>query len=161
MLELSSYQLELIASARFDVAVLLNITPDHLDRHGDMDGYVAAKARIFRAQTHGDCAVIGVDDEPSRAFAARSRAPGSVASCRSPASAPVAGGVYAHDGRAARRSAGKPSDRSGRRRRACPASTTGRTPPPPTPPARALGLAVDEIVAGHRDLSRPRRTARS
>src|SRR5689334_23821243 len=45
VIEMSSYQLELTPSASFDVAVLLNITPDHLDRHGGMDGYVAAKRR--------------------------------------------------------------------------------------------------------------------
>ena len=43
VLELSSYQLDLTSSLKPDVAVMLNISPDHLDRHGDMDGYVAAK----------------------------------------------------------------------------------------------------------------------
>ncbi len=62
VLELSSYQLDLTQSLRCDVSVLLNITPDHLDRHGGMDGYVAAKKRIFRNQGAGDWAVIGVDD---------------------------------------------------------------------------------------------------
>jgi len=61
VLELSSYQLELCPSARFKVAVLLNISPDHLDRHGDMDGYVHAKKNIFRNQRAGDTAIIGVD----------------------------------------------------------------------------------------------------
>ena len=54
-------------AARFDVAVLLNITPDHLDRHGGMAGYVAAKRRIFERQRPQDWAVIGIDDEPCRA----------------------------------------------------------------------------------------------
>ena len=49
VLEASSFQLDLIETLAFDVAVLLNITPDHLDRHGDMDGYIAAKKRIFAA----------------------------------------------------------------------------------------------------------------
>jgi UDP-N-acetylmuramoylalanine--D-glutamate ligase len=66
VLEMSSYQLELVPSARFDIGVLLNITPDHLDRHGGMAGYAAAKARIFQHQTKDDWAVIGIDDEPSR-----------------------------------------------------------------------------------------------
>ena len=66
VLEMSSYQLELVPSARFDVGVLLNITPDHLDRHGGMAGYAAAKARIFQHQKNDDWAVIGIDDEPSR-----------------------------------------------------------------------------------------------
>lgn len=64
VLELSSYQLDLTQSATFDIAVLLNITPDHLDRHGDMTGYVAAKKRIFRASGRdgGQIAVVGIDD---------------------------------------------------------------------------------------------------
>jgi UDP-N-acetylmuramoylalanine--D-glutamate ligase len=59
---MSSYQLELTPSLTFDVAVLLNITPDHLDRHGGMEGYVAAKRLVFRGQDGERSAVIGVDD---------------------------------------------------------------------------------------------------
>ena len=66
VLELSSYQLELLQTFRADVAVWLNITPDHIDRHGDLAGYVAAKKNIFARQRTGDCAVIGTEDEPSR-----------------------------------------------------------------------------------------------
>jgi UDP-N-acetylmuramoylalanine--D-glutamate ligase len=62
VLEMSSYQLELTFSITFDVAVLLNITPDHLDRHGDMKGYVAAKRLIFHRQTRPRAAIVGVDD---------------------------------------------------------------------------------------------------
>ncbi|HXQ10763.1 MAG TPA: UDP-N-acetylmuramoyl-L-alanine--D-glutamate ligase [Caulobacteraceae bacterium] len=60
--ELSSYQLDLTSSLKPDVAILINITPDHLDRHGDMEGYVDAKRRVLLNQTAGDTAVIGVDD---------------------------------------------------------------------------------------------------
>ena len=62
VLELSSYQLDLVDSLRCDVAVMLNISPDHLSRHGGMDGYVSAKRRIFRNQGPEDVAIIGVDD---------------------------------------------------------------------------------------------------
>ncbi len=62
VLELSSYQLDLTSSLKPDVAVLLNISPDHLDRHGGMEGYVTAKRRILLNQGKGDTAVIGVDD---------------------------------------------------------------------------------------------------
>ncbi len=61
VLELSSFQIDLTQSLAADVAVLLNITPDHLDRHGDMAGYVAAKARLFEMQTTNGVAVIGSD----------------------------------------------------------------------------------------------------
>ncbi|MEO9968541.1 MAG: UDP-N-acetylmuramoyl-L-alanine--D-glutamate ligase [Hyphomonadaceae bacterium] len=61
VLELSSYQLDLIDSLHCDVGVFLNLTPDHLDRHGDLDGYMEAKKRLFRNQTSSDYAVIGVD----------------------------------------------------------------------------------------------------
>ena len=62
VLELSSYQLDLTSSLKPDVAVLLNVSPDHLERHGGMEGYVAAKRRILLNQGKGDTAVIGVDD---------------------------------------------------------------------------------------------------
>jgi len=72
VIEMSSYQLDLTTSITFDVAVLTNITPDHLDRHGGMDGYIAAKEQIFRGlEPKPRTAVIGVDDEPSRALAQR------------------------------------------------------------------------------------------
>jgi UDP-N-acetylmuramoylalanine--D-glutamate ligase len=69
VLEMSSYMLERIASLRFDVAVMLNLSADHLDRHGDMVGYTAAKRAIFARQRVDDIAVIGIDDTPSRAMA--------------------------------------------------------------------------------------------
>lgn len=62
VLELSSFQLDLTQSLRLDVAVWLNTTADHIERHGDMAAYVAAKKRIFANQGAGDWAVIGVDD---------------------------------------------------------------------------------------------------
>ena len=62
VLELSSYQLDLTSSLKPDAAVLLNLSPDHLDRHGGMEGYVTAKKRILLNQGKGDTAVIGVDD---------------------------------------------------------------------------------------------------
>src|SRR5246127_4636870 len=62
VLELSSYQLDLTSSLKPDVAIILNVSPDHLDRHGGMEGYVAAKRRILANQGKGDTAVIGVDD---------------------------------------------------------------------------------------------------
>jgi len=61
VLELSSYQLELVPALACDVAILLNITPDHLDRHGGLEGYAAAKKRIFTHQHAGQTAIVGID----------------------------------------------------------------------------------------------------
>ncbi|MDP1777084.1 MAG: Mur ligase family protein, partial [Brevundimonas sp.] len=66
VIEVSSYQLDLTTSFAPDVAILTNISPDHLDRHGGMEGYVAAKARIF---THADLSLVGVDEEWGRRLA--------------------------------------------------------------------------------------------
>jgi UDP-N-acetylmuramoylalanine--D-glutamate ligase len=71
VLEMSSYQLELIDTLAFDVAILLNITPDHLDRHGGMDGYIAAKERIFARQSPKQAAVICIDSAPCRGIVQR------------------------------------------------------------------------------------------
>jgi UDP-N-acetylmuramoylalanine--D-glutamate ligase len=73
VLEMSSYMLERIARLRFDTAAMLNLSADHLDRHGDMDGYAGAKLAIFARQRAGDTAVVGVDDARSRAMAAELR----------------------------------------------------------------------------------------
>jgi UDP-N-acetylmuramoylalanine--D-glutamate ligase len=66
VLELSSYQLERIPSVALDVAVLLNITPDHLDRHGSMAGYIAAKRQIFEQTAAQATAILSLDDPNSR-----------------------------------------------------------------------------------------------
>ena len=76
VLEMSSYMLERLATLRFDVAVMLNLSPDHLDRHGGMAGYARAKRAIFDRQTAADTAVLGADDAESRAmFASLAGAP--------------------------------------------------------------------------------------
>ncbi|BBD00465.1 MULTISPECIES: UDP-N-acetylmuramoyl-L-alanine--D-glutamate ligase [Sphingobium] len=73
VLELSSYQIDLTHSLDCDVAVLLNITPDHLDRYDGFEGYVASKARLFTMQSAGHVAVIATEDEPSRGIATQLR----------------------------------------------------------------------------------------
>lgn len=62
VLEVSSYQLDLTTRFSPDVAILTNVSPDHLDRHGGMEGYVAAKARLFARPHDGAVALIGTDD---------------------------------------------------------------------------------------------------
>jgi len=71
VLELSSYQIDLTPSVKPDVAVLLNVTPDHIDRHGTIENYANVKANIFRHQGRGDVAVIGVDDAYSSEICTR------------------------------------------------------------------------------------------
>jgi UDP-N-acetylmuramoylalanine--D-glutamate ligase len=61
--ELSSFQLEMIDSLRVNVAVMTNITPDHLDRHGSFENYVRAKHRVFLNQTEDDWAVLNGQDQ--------------------------------------------------------------------------------------------------
>ncbi|MGH6924550.1 MAG: Mur ligase family protein, partial [Propylenella sp.] len=69
VLELSSYQLDLTHRFRPDVAIWLNLTPDHLDRHGSMIGYAKAKARIFLNMTAEDVGVAGIDEAEMQAVA--------------------------------------------------------------------------------------------
>jgi UDP-N-acetylmuramoylalanine--D-glutamate ligase len=97
VLECSSFQLELISSLAFRVAVLLNITPDHLDRHGVMDGYVAAKRRIFAGQNAAATAIIGVDDPICRGIAQELGA-GPAQIVPISVGEPIAGGVYVEAG---------------------------------------------------------------
>jgi len=66
VLELSSFQLEAAGAFKADVAILLNVTPDHLDRHGSMDCYVAAKMKIFSRQGQNDTAILSGDDHYCR-----------------------------------------------------------------------------------------------
>ena len=95
VLELSSYQLELMPTAIFDVAVLLNVSADHLDRHGGFAGYVAAKARIFNGQRRPQTAVVGIDDDASRGVFEHLAATGDQVVVPISARAAVSGGVYA------------------------------------------------------------------
>jgi len=74
VLEVSSFQLETIQTFRPRVAIVLNVTPDHLDRHGTLEAYVDAKARIFENQQSEDFAVLNEDDPTCVAMAERTRA---------------------------------------------------------------------------------------
>ena len=74
VLEVSSFQLETIHSFRPKVAVILNVTPDHLDRHRTFEAYVDAKARILENQQSTDLAVLNADDPTCVAMAARTKA---------------------------------------------------------------------------------------
>ena len=69
VLELSSFQLEMTESFRAHIGAALNVTPDHLDRHGTMEKYAAAKARLFANQRAGDFAVLNADDPICASYA--------------------------------------------------------------------------------------------
>lgn len=91
VVELSSFQLELIAEFRPDIAVFLNISPDHLDRHGDLAAYVSAKMRIFENQKSSDKAIVNYDDVTLRKHCNNLRAKTRWYSVQKP----VEGGVWA------------------------------------------------------------------
>lgn len=103
VLELSSYQLDLCQDYVPDISVLINLSPDHLDRHGGMEGYIAAKERIFRKS---GIAIIGVDDEWARLVYERVRKAGKrtviAVSCERALSHGIcvtAEGILRHDGK--------------------------------------------------------------
>ena len=98
VLEMSSYQMELTLSITFDVAVLMNITPDHLDRHGGFEGYVKAKRLIFHRQTKPRTAIVGVDDATSRAIYEELKAADEQVVIGISGERAVPGGVYVQDG---------------------------------------------------------------
>ena len=103
VLELSSYQLDLTIEATFDIAVLLNVAPDHLDRHGTMAAYVDAKRQIFRPGRL-ESAVVGLDDRISREIhdglrtRPRLRVQPVTVAARSLRGVSVAGGILHEDG---------------------------------------------------------------
>lgn len=99
VLELSSFQLDLAESLHCEVAILLNISPDHLDRHGDMAGYLAAKRRIFRNQTPADAAIVGVDDALAQSVCAGFSAAGAPRVIPISAAGALGKGVFARGGK--------------------------------------------------------------
>jgi UDP-N-acetylmuramoylalanine--D-glutamate ligase len=96
VLEYSSYQIDLTPTLDADAACLLNITPDHLDRHGTLEHYAAVKGRIFGRVGQGESAVIGVDDPISSDIA--NRLAGKVKLRCISVEHPVEDGIYVSDG---------------------------------------------------------------
>ncbi len=101
VLEVSSFQLETTEQFRPKIAVILNITPDHLDRHGSFTNYAAAKERILAAQNADDFAVLNADNPRTAEAAAHSHAPVFWFSAKRP----VAQGAWVEDGNVAYRAA--------------------------------------------------------
>ncbi|HEU4475211.1 MAG TPA: UDP-N-acetylmuramoyl-L-alanine--D-glutamate ligase [Methyloceanibacter sp.] len=96
VIELSSFQIELAPAIAPDAAALLNITPDHLDRHGTIENYARIKASIFAHLPADGTAVVSIDDAPSRAIADGLKGPFAVK--RVSVGHTVDTGVYALDG---------------------------------------------------------------
>jgi UDP-N-acetylmuramoylalanine--D-glutamate ligase len=140
-LEMSSYMLERTVSVRFDTAVMLNLSPDHLDRHGDMQGYAAAKAAIFARQGPDDLSVLGMDDEGAREMR------GAVVGRFRPVSgmAPQPGGVWAENG-TLRNDDGPILDLAGAP--ALPGSHNAQNAAAAAACALDLGLARAQVAAG-------------
>jgi UDP-N-acetylmuramoylalanine--D-glutamate ligase len=95
VLELSSFQIDLTPSLAPDAGCLLNVTPDHLDRHGSVEAYAAIKARIFAHLPRDGTAVVGIDDPYARAIAEALHGQFKVE--RISVGTPVATGVWARD----------------------------------------------------------------
>jgi UDP-N-acetylmuramoylalanine--D-glutamate ligase len=149
VLELSSYQIDLMPSLRPDVGILLNLTPDHLDRHGTMEQYAEVKARIFARQGSGDTAIIGVDDDWGMHIAAGLKTGAEVV--RLSVERELAQGVFSTDGVLHERRQGKDVQRLDLRemrslrgrhnwQNACAAYAA----------ARAMGLSPQQIESGMR-----------
>ncbi|HEV7265368.1 MAG TPA: UDP-N-acetylmuramoyl-L-alanine--D-glutamate ligase [Falsiroseomonas sp.] len=140
-LEMSSYMLERIATIRFNSAVMLNISPDHLDRHGSMAGYAAAKTNIFARQLPEDLGVLGQDDDSSIAMAS------AITSSLVPISGHrrVAGGIWA-EGSVLRDEAGEIAHL--RAAPALPGSHNAQNAAAAAAVALEAGLTRAEIAAG-------------
>jgi UDP-N-acetylmuramoylalanine--D-glutamate ligase len=142
---MSSFMLERIARIRFNVAVMLNLSPDHLDRHGDMAGYAAAKRGVFARQGFGDVAVLGMDDDGTRAL--RGDSPARCVPISG--TTPQPGGIWA-EGRLLRDEAGPILDLS--QARALPGAHNAQNAAAATAAGFALGLprgAVAEALASY------------
>lgn len=149
VLELSSYQLDLCETLRCDVAVMLNISPDHLSRHGGMDGYVQAKRRIFRNQGAQDWAVVGVDDVRSQVMCTQLSAEGLRHVVPVSAEYALGRGVSVLSGHlcdSMMGRAGDPQDLTGAR--ALPGRHNHQNAAAAYAVCRALGLDVRDILAG-------------
>lgn len=93
--ELSSFQLESTKTLKPHIALILNITPDHLERHGGMTGYIEAKAKVFTNQTAEDILVLNYDDLTVRAFAQQTKSK----VCFISRTAKLSEGIYLEDGK--------------------------------------------------------------
>jgi UDP-N-acetylmuramoylalanine--D-glutamate ligase len=149
VLELSSYQLDLTSSLKPDVSILLNITPDHLDRHGGMEGYVAAKRRVLLNQGKGDHAIIGVDDAWGQHICTEITAANRRTIWPISARKAIGKGVYALQGRLYDATDGRVAERADlTQARSLPGRHNWQNAADAFAAARALGVPADLAVEG-------------
>ncbi len=157
VLEVSSYQLDLTPTLTFDVAVLINVSPDHLDRHGGMDGYVAAKRKIFDRQGAGCAAVVGVDDPISQGICRELRDAGRRRVIPVSGAGPVEGGVFVVKGALCDDTEGRAEAVADLSRIATlPGIHNWQNAACATAAARVVGLSTEEIavaLSGYRGLA--------
>jgi UDP-N-acetylmuramoylalanine--D-glutamate ligase len=147
-LEMSSYMLERIARIRFDAAAMLNLSPDHLDRHGDMAGYEAAKRRIFDRQDADCTAVVGIDDAGGRAMA-DALAAGPARLIRISGATAVPGGIYVENARLIDARGAHPQRIASLvRHPALPGAHNAQNAAAAAALALALGIPVEDVAAG-------------
>ena len=99
VVELSSYQIDLTPSLKPDVGILLNITPDHIDRHGSLEGYAAVKEKMFARMGEGGTAIVGQDDDLCRDIGDRVQQNLDLKFVPISVEAPLVHGVFVHKGR--------------------------------------------------------------
>ncbi len=147
VIEFSSYQLDLTPSLALSGAMLLNVTPDHLDRHGSFENYARIKSGIFNGLDGAGWAVVGVDDEPSREIA--DGLPGPYDIMRISTKTALEHGVFVRDGELVEMRAGRETSRL---RLDGIASLRGehnwQNAAAAFATARACGLSPEEIAAG-------------
>ncbi len=153
--EVSSFQLEGIESFRPDVAVLTNVTPDHLDRYASFEEYAAAKERVFANQRAEDFAVVNADDPVASGVRTRARRVPFSRRGRAPGGAWVEEGQIVSEARGSRRTV------LAAERLALPGAHNLENALAAIAAADCLGAPPAAIEEGSHRLSRPRRTGRS
>ncbi len=151
VLELSSYQLDITPTPVSDIAVLLNITPDHLDRHGGMEGYIASKRLIMRPKGKSSLGIIGVDDEPCRQMYETLKKGHARRMVPISAERTLDNGVSAVDGNLVDAISGKPLEIIDLKTiERLPGKHNWQNAAAAYAVTRALGLGIDEVTAGLR-----------
>ncbi|MDD4170043.1 MAG: UDP-N-acetylmuramoyl-L-alanine--D-glutamate ligase [Desulfotomaculaceae bacterium] len=144
--EVSSFQLETTRAFKPKVAMVLNVTPDHLDRHGNMGNYIAAKTRIFANQEPDDATVLNYDDPPTAILAGKSR--GRIVFFSRHAE--LEAGVYVKEGNIVANLDGKPENICGVHELGIPGAHNLENALAAVAAAKMMGIAGDAIAGALR-----------